>query len=805
MQNAQNAAEIQQRVINLVELYRNYVDEHCSKQYVCDDYVDDNGNLVSLDFCEPISPMGAAFEQLLVTLYKRVAGQEADDKVLEKLAEYANVFFSDALTEDEFSFLCEHFADVCSFCFSNLSSKYLQMPTSEQVVELIKKYIHPKDGDTIFVAESGFCDIAILFPNCVIKGYTHSGHSLTHKNTWALTQIRLYSLGITSKIHENQDDCANTSYLSDVDYVICGAESMVHTSFSFTDCMYKSLPSKCKMLTFMDKRDTAGHFGETLEIRKSLVKDKTIDTLLSYESKNELNDQITENRIFILVDKAGKEIVHLIDNVAGTSKDIAAEMLDSEILWPSYYFAKRPESGIPLSDLVTFVDLSERTVIKDENGKLILPDVVKQMPVAVPAKMAQEYKDANLLFQKLDLAGDQVFDNNWKFWIRPLKEPCVLLYGNKEKTVVGYINEIPKTGIATLDTIVCLIPKEGIDVRYIAALLLTPVVKCQLESICQGYLNDHTFPLVMNKVIVPNHSDKDRVEFLSESNYDALYSVRADLEAAYREKYDAMRTDYINEVRMRKHDMRPHLRQLASSERLMIHYIENCNDLVELKKQLSSQLCYTHDALTILSAIVDHLSDEEKFGKPELLNLDKLLEEIEVNQDESVGFAIEYNCNRESFNRAGFTMPDMIQQLEEASEQWTDMKQSIKSLANENLPLLVEIAPVDFQRLVTNIIDNARNHGFTDGTRTDYYIGIDLSYNLDREMYQIDFSNNGNPLPVGMTKERFGIRGEKAGKYGRTGNGGYIIKAIVSHYGGDFNIFSKDGITTIRIYLPKKN
>lgn len=265
---------------------------------------------------------------------------------------------------------------------------------------------------------------------------------------------------------------------------------------------------------FLDKSDAAGYSGKTIEVRKSLVKDKTIDTLLSYESKNELNDQITENRIFILVDKAGKEIVHLIDNVAGTSKDIAAEMLDSEILWPSYYFAKRPESGIPLSDLVTFVDLSERTVIKDENGKLILPDAVKQMPVAVPAKMAQEYKDANLLFQKLDLAGDQVFDNNWKFWIRQLKEPCVLLYGNKKKTVVGYINEIPETGIATLDTIVCLIPKEGIDVRYVTTLLLTPDVKEQIVSICQGAINDHTFPLIMNKVIVPNHSDKDRVEFL---------------------------------------------------------------------------------------------------------------------------------------------------------------------------------------------------------------------------------------------------------------------------------------------------
>jgi nitrogen-specific signal transduction histidine kinase len=53
-----------------------------------------------------------------------------------------------------------------------------------------------------------------------------------------------------------------------------------------------------------------------------------------------------------------------------------------------------------------------------------------------------------------------------------------------------------------------------------------------------------------------------------------------------------------------------------------------------------------------------------------------------------------------------------------------------------------------------------------------------------------------------MTKDRFGIRGEKAGLTGGTGQGGHIIKSIVEHYGGDYDVFQDDASTVVRIYLP---
>lgn len=54
----------------------------------------------------------------------------------------------------------------------------------------------------------------------------------------------------------------------------------------------------------------------------------------------------------------------------------------------------------------------------------------------------------------------------------------------------------------------------------------------------------------------------------------------------------------------------------------------------------------------------------------------------------------------------------------------------------------------------------------------------------------IGFSNNGEPLPEGMNKVRYGTKGVKGDNSDGSGTGGYIVKSITQHYGGDFDIFS---------------
>lgn len=782
-------------VENLIAKYRNYVDEHCPKLSVYDE---------TEEFLIPDPEKDKAEEQLLITLYTAIAGENADRQIMDALSIYAHQYkelYSSALTEEEFSFLCEHFEEVCSLCFVEIAEHRggrINLPYSEQTEELVKKYLKPSVGSTIFISELGLCDIAVLFPNCIIKGYTCFcedklgwwERELWALELWALAQIRLYSKGITSKILPCQDGCDDKEYLSDVDYVIWGAKAL--SSFKGADSLYRLLPPQCKMLFFMDDRDSAGSNGDTYDVRMSLVKDNTIDTIVSYESKQEWWEtwETMQKRILIVADKSGCEKVHLLDTMRNTSMEIIPDSLDSEILWPSYYMAEKPGNGIPLTDIVTFHEFKTKTELIRGDKDWILPEEMKKMPVAVPAKMAKEYKDANLLSKDLDLAESPIFSDMKKFFITSIREKCVLLYGRKEEIVVGYINELPESGMATLLSVICLIPKEGIDVRYIAALLLTPEVKNQIITICQGDVNWCTFPLIMDKVIVPSHSDKERLAFLSEANYEALNSLRISMKSAFEEKYQAMRSDYINEVRMRKHDMGQMVFDLINTEDLMRYYVENRETESDVWSQIKEQLDHFRSIIHELSEMLNHLSQEERFGAPELLDLNDYLANLQHSNNVN-GFTLSYQLDRDSIDR------DSLINLQRSL-----IDEDIKDMTSVKVTPTIYVAKNDLQRVVTNILTNAQKHGFVDSNRKDYEVNIRLEFNAERGMYQIDFRNNGKPLPEGMNKMRYGIKGEKAGQNAGTGLGGSVVKSIVEHYKGDYDVLMDGEWTVIRVYLP---
>lgn len=784
-------------VENLVAKYRNYVDEHCPQLS---------------EECGPVPYKDDAEEQLLVMLYSRVAGENADKRIKEALSEYANDFYIAALDENEMSFLAEHFSDVSTLAFEYFASHrkrwYDHYVLSKNVKSILKTAYKPESGSTIFVADSGYCDVAMLFPECIVKGYTtHRGFD-NDDEMWALGQIRLYAAGIRTEILSS-DEILSPDYIKDVDYAIWGTAHF--SSYEDAEMLCQHMKEKSRMLIFMDKNDAAGTIvggvPDTHGLRKRMVDKCIIGSILSFEEDDELLS-IQRNKICILVCNYSHATVHM-QLTNGDEFDVSSELLDHEILWPSYYAAKKPEAGIPLSSIVSFVDLGRKWdnewdkeyFIQRKEGKFVLSEKVKKMSVAALADMVAEYKDANLCEANLKLAENPIFEK-WEGWIRRISQPCVLLYGRGYKYVTGYVKDLPENGIATLDTIACLVPKDGIDVRYVTALLLSPEIKGQIITISEGEVNDTTIPLIINKVIVPNHDDKERLTFLADASDNAIKGLKQEMADNVEKRISVLKADYINEVRMRKHDMSPHLLQMKSAERLMRHYIDTTTDLIELKKHLLAQVDYADNALTVISEIVEHLSEEEKFGVAEIINIDKFLEDVELNHNDREGFTIEYDCNRESFNQIGLTIPNMIEAWEKAEEQGVRYVDFVRQQTKENLPLYAEIAPIDFQRMVTNIIENARRHAFIDPSRDDYYIGIDLSLDNKTGMYQIDFSNNGNPLPEGMTKERYGIRGEKVGATAGTGSGGYIIKSIVNHYGGDYDVFTKDGITTIRIYLP---
>ncbi len=891
MQNVQNAADIQQRVINLVELYRTKVgkESQIAKDAKADcEYWDKES--VDMMMEEGLAVGGGMYgegphtevwikhlmvnEQLLGYFYALVAGENAEKEILDQLL--PDVYDKTIFTKEEELFLTTHFKEMVNYIILTPCDDSLEWvhrhdgkdayTIPKDVLELVKGRVEIPAGSTVYYPNTAFAQLANLFNGC--KYYCDTMF-------YAWTKVAVYANNIdaednatpssydaiVSYLPKDDDDSKAIAHLYDAyknlpvsgklvlicpPSVLVGKDNTSYRRVLSETLKYKELPSVKEKL---DEEEASADINA--QFRRILVEDKSIKEIIQMpqimsnnasfdtyclliaekgrtendallvDARTASNDFDTKHYMLSFDNAKFNAIIHNggVDPITGLRKTVtvSADCLSQELLVPQVYTIERPseaELPVPLSTLCTLETTSVRDVqydLPEDTPWISMSDLT---PLFTGDMDMSTIRKADCPNNPTFVEGskDYTFNKEGKFvdsiWVQmnTKKGPHVLEYrhctfinGNSDAVLyersvehgvrVAIVRSTSKP-YAVSKGIFVFRPKDGIDAKTLAALLRLPIVYRQLIAYEQYGIGFH-----LDSILVP--TDKRVIG-------DELYRMKKEETVTNElgDKVQAMKTDYINEVRMRKHDMRPHLRQLASSERLMFHYIEESSDLEELKKHMRSQLVYTHEALTSLSTIVDHLSNEDKFGKPELLNLDKLLEEIEVNHDDSEGFAIEYDCDRESFNRAGFVLPDLIEQWEKNNEQGVDMKQFIQSLTKENLPLLVEIALVDFQRLVTNIIDNARNHGFTDNTRTDYYIGIDLSYDAEREMYQIDFSNNGNPLPNGMTKERYGIRGEKAGEHGGTGNGGYIIKSIVSHYGGDFDVLTKDGITIIRIYLP---
>ena len=800
-------------VEGLVAKYRNFVKEHCPNSV---DLLEGNdGKLVEV--LTPVSPYSNAGEQLIAFLYKTVKGDNADPEIINALSEYEAVFYKEAITEEEFAFLCEHYSEFVSYEFEHREewdvTVYGLPHISKERMRLVKEYINPQDGDKVFIADTEYCDLAVQFPNCIVEGFT--GCVYEHKEVWALGQIRMDVMGIDSRIVPGEEIDDEYFYTlpkaGSMDYVIFRvnenkyfAQKIFGTECNDVEALYDLLKPGGKMLFFSELKN---EMAKEINVKKSdfgnfrrrLVEEKVISSIVSYEDTGILGDG-RMNYILLVISKSPNITVCVKDENKLYTKEISSNLIDSDILWPSYYLANRPSEGIPLSSIVELVKAKDVAQFVEGQG-FILPDEAKRMALILQNSYGDSYEDANLLYKPGYIVDDPAFtEEDWASFLLA-EQPCVLLSGNAEKMRMGYTTVVPDNGFAYV--VGCqLVPKKGYDVRYIAALLFEPSVKEQILTICDGNINHRTLSLILDKIIVPGHDENGRMKFLVETMDEAMISFKKEIEHTFEERIAAIKTDFINEIRMRKHDMRPHLRQLASAERLIIHYLETNTNIDELKGHLKKQIGYIHKALGSISIIINHLSDEEKYGNAEIVNINTFLEEIEISHNDSESFAIEYDCDQESFRKRGFAIPDLEEQWDEAQEQGLDMKGFIQTHAKGSLPLYVDIAPVDFQRMVDNIIENARRHGFTDSSRKDYYIKIRVSLNTNGNMYRIDFNNNGNPLPDGMTKDRFGIRGEKAGSTGGTGSGGYIIKSIVTHYGGDYDVFTKDGITTIRIYLP---
>ena len=769
----------------LVAKYRNFVDEHCPKESYWDPK---EGNISG-----PLDPIDCYAEaHLLVTLYKRIAGENTDQNILEALSKYTAAFYTNALNEEEMDFLANHFSKVSTFIFNNFADKYtkgwISRPT-QKVYEIIEKLKKVEAGKTIFIGGAGLCDMALLFPNCTIKGYSEYDFFEEHigdKEMWALGQIRLFAAGIKSEIKPFHEDTKNSQYMSDVDIAIFDTADRYSYPFSNgSEHLFQYMKPNSKFLLFLDKQNAAGN--SMAGLTKMLVEKKCIYSIVSFEEPNAIfGTNTTKTTIYVCANKAVSNVVCIKNDATGDLIQLSANMLDPTILWPSYYLTAKSKEGIALSEIVSFQDLKpknmedivfKKTTFNDEKECIewILSDKEKNILVVAPTNLSTRYEDAKLCKENLHPAGDPLFEKQLGLLCN-IMQPCVLLYGRKDKLVAGYIKDLPSEGIVAYRQFACLVPKEGIDVRYVAALLLTPEVKNQIMSICEGEVDAQLFPLIMDKIIVPNHTDLERATFLSEANYNAFESSRKELEQEHK--------SYIKAVRMRKHALTQSASSIEATFYALNAYRERKNGTISDNERISRIAQTTvKDAFEYLSKAtkdllvkLDHIADVEyTFTKPEWINPEEFVESyIQKHENGWVNFKPVVKWAK------GHNLAD---------KDLTDL--SGETILHKGEPIYTMMFPRDaLKQILDNIVSNAISHGFIDKSYHNYQLRF--SWETDGTALKMCVENNGAPIPSDRSTSsllEYGVS-TSLNSNGHHGIGCNEIDSIMRKYDGKIELVS---------------
>lgn len=301
------------------------------------------------------------------------------------------------------------------------------------------------------------------------------------------------------------------------------------------------------------------------------------------------------------------------------------------------------------------------------------------------------------------------------------------------------------------------------DINYLRLILQQIYEDVKALPIKERYVR-----LMKSEVVIPISIDEQRQLFEDAKMTHIIEKARKE---GLNEAIDRMKQEYMMEVRMRKHDMKPFLSQLDSQAKLISFYLDKIDGNDQTVEAIRAKLLGVSNAVSELRLHLNRLTEEDIYGIPELVNPLDILKEFVGTFD---NYEVSLDIDNAALMDAEIEEPQMY------------------------------ISPVDFSTLVGTIKENAVTHAFTDKDKK-YHFRIFFSYDKKNDNYIIDFTNDGAPMPKGMDKFRYGLKGEKGARSKGTGLGGYRVKAITQHYGGDYNVFcknTKETITTIRVEFP---
>lgn len=229
----------------------------------------------------------------------------------------------------------------------------------------------------------------------------------------------------------------------------------------------------------------------------------------------------------------------------------------------------------------------------------------------------------------------------------------------------------------------------------------------------------------------------------------------------------SQKMEFVSIIQRRQHDLNNMLRKVRNAcDVISMSLNENGHDKELIDEDADITVAEAFNSVQgyfdSMSQVINHLADEETYAEPDIIDLIPRLKAIA--EQKHMNYTIRYSED-------GYALCDVVQD-------------------DDVYHAYVKFGSVNLDRVFFNIIQNAEKHGFTDPSRTDYMIDIEISHDYESSCFVVRFKNNGKPMPEGVDTRRYGRRAEPAGVTGGNGDGGAIVKSTIEHYGGSLTIIN---------------
>ena len=733
---------VPEEIESIIKKYRDYVLIQCRKSPFFDGWVEGT-TLIH----------GDADYQLMSMLYKNVAGNNADQRVLNTLDKYLQHFTLQGITAEDLSFLQEHISETIEYEFTHGSDwvgDFAPKPRDNNVISYGRERFlelyssSAKPHNNVFISNTEFCDLAVQMNNSTVFGYTRR---LDDKERWALGQIRMFASEIESKIESEFIEPSEPLDLVFFDDLNSFQQEKICQK------LYNKLSADGQMMIVLREESLVHSSKEGKQMSsfiEQLILDKALISATSYTT-DWIGLEIPVVLLHIGKDRVGKDVamgIHMDDK--SLILNVNYENLDSEILWPSYYLTEKPKSGVSLATI------AQSKFNHDWETLDTTTDVIDSLSDCDTDSFSE------VLVNKQDLLKVSDFSEDERFYFTHVDSPCVLLQGYGNYYGIKVVHEISESGYAAKAAYAQLIPNKGVDLLFLAKVLIMPEVRNQLKGFCCYNISAYSISLVINKVIIPDCSQEEYAGLMSSIALQSLSSIQM------REKVRF--EDYHKAVRLRKHALSQPLLSLSSSFDTIIDvYNQNGKKLNGDTPVSRFMQCTVDDVLKSMkeyilriSNSIKHIADEEEdFGNKKQLVPDVFIKDYIALHSNSIEWS--------DFSAIVL------------GEQQKDIRPNhIKSFL---------FSPKALERIFNNIISNAKAHGFKSGRNTENHIRF--SWYVDNGKFKINIENDGAELLSNDTEslKLFG-KSTMLGREGHEGIGCYEIDNIMRKFGGELKIES---------------